>query len=251
MEIPIAFKNQGMQMIGIIHRPEGKSNCPAVVFYHGFTGNKADSHWEFTKFARKLAEQGIGSLRFDFRHSCDSEGDFSQMTISGEISDAIAALDYMSVEPWVDRTRVGVFGLSLGGCIAAIVSGRDARVKSTVLWAPVGKPWIDFYGAGLLKGNPPLEQLGALYVGPEFHRELPEIRPIEEIVKRNRPVFIIHGTEDPTIPYQRGQEYVEALTKSGNKTKLLLIPGGDHTFSKKIHEDKVIEESVKWFVETL
>ncbi|MFB3896277.1 MAG: alpha/beta hydrolase family protein [bacterium] len=251
MEIPVAFKNQGLQMVGIIHRPDGKSKCPAVVFYHGFTGNKSDAHWEFTKFARKLAAQGIGSLRFDFRHSCDSEGDFSQMTISGEIADAIAGLDYISVEPWVDRTRVGVFGLSLGGCIAAIVSGRDARVKSTVLWAPVGKPWEDFYNAGLPKENPPLEELGALYVGPQFHQELPDIRPIEEIVKRNRPVFIIHGTDDQTIPFQRGQEYAEALTKAGSKTKLLLIPGGDHTFSKKLHEDKVIEESVRWFVETL
>ena len=251
MEIPITFKNQGMQMLGIIHRPDGKRNCPAVVFYHGFTGNKADAHWVFTKFARKLAEQGIGAFRFDFRHSCDSEGDFSQMTISGEISDAIAAIDYLSVEPWVDRTRIGIFGLSLGGCIAAIVSGRDARVKSTVLWAPVAKPWEDFYKAGLPEEELPIEEQAAVNISSIFRQELPNIRPLEEITKRNAPVFIIHGIEDPTIPYQRGQEYAEVLTKAGIKNKLLLIPGGDHTFSKKIHEDKVIAESVNWFLETL
>lgn len=251
MEIPVAFKNQGLQMIGIIHRPDGGSNYPAVVFYHGFTGNKADSHWVFTKFARRLCAQGIGAFRFDFRHSCDSEGEFIQMTISGEISDAIAALDYISVEPWVDRTRLGVFGLSLGGCIAAIVSGRDSRVKSTVLWAPVAKPWEDFYKAGLPKQVPPIEEQSAFFIGPAFRSELPNIRPLDEIVKRNRPVFVIHGTDDQTIPCQRGQEFAEVLTKAGNKNKLLLIPGGDHTFSKKIHEDKVIAESVSWFLETL
>ncbi|MCX7919269.1 MAG: prolyl oligopeptidase family serine peptidase [bacterium] len=251
METPITFKNQGMQMIGIIHRPEGKSNCPAVIFYHGFTGNKADAHWVFTKFARKLVEHGIGAFRFDFRHSCDSEGDFSQMTISGEISDAIVAIDYLSVEPWVDRTRIGVFGLSLGGCIAAIVSGRDSRVKSTVLWAPVAKPWEDFYNAGLPKQDLPFEEQSAIYIGAAFREELPFIRPLDEIIKRNRPVLIIHGTEDQTIPYQRGQEFAQALNQIGCKNKLILIPGGDHTFSKKIHEDKVIAESVKWFVETL
>ena len=42
--------------------------------------------------ARALMAAGIAAVRFDFR-ICDSEGDFADMTVSGEIADAIRVLD--------------------------------------------------------------------------------------------------------------------------------------------------------------
>ena len=130
--------NQEQQLNGILHSPTGfDAPCPAIAFFHGFTGTKVEPHRIFVKTARQLASIGFYVLRFDFRGSGDSAGDFSEMTISGEISDAIKSIDVLTAMQGVDPERIGILGLSMGGCVAACVSGQDARVKSTVMWAPL------------------------------------------------------------------------------------------------------------------
>ena len=104
---------------------------------HGFTGQKVEAHRIFVKTAEALAAQGYLALRFDFRGSGDSEGAFEEMTFEGEVSDAVRAVDYLLAEEPVDPERIGVVGLSMGGAVAACLSGRDERIKATVLWAAV------------------------------------------------------------------------------------------------------------------
>lgn len=135
---PISFMNEGQKLIGVLHRPAGASRdkIPAVVLFHGFTGTKVEPHRIFVKAAEALAREGIAALRFDFRGSGDSEGDFEDMTLQGEISDARASLDYLSGIPGIDDDNIGILGLSMGGAVAASVSD-DPRVKSVVLWSAV------------------------------------------------------------------------------------------------------------------
>ena len=69
----------------ILHLPTARdASCPAVAFFHGFTGTKVEPHRIFVKTARELAAIGFYVLRFDFRGCGDSAGDFSEMTIGGE-----------------------------------------------------------------------------------------------------------------------------------------------------------------------
>ena len=112
MEKPVVFENEGQQIVGMLHAPDGAEGLsPAVVMFHGFTGTKVEPHRLFVKTARRLAEEGFYVLRFDFRGSGDSEGEFREMTLEGEISDAKASLDFILSQPGVDRGRIGVIGL--------------------------------------------------------------------------------------------------------------------------------------------
>ena len=121
MERPVVFYNQGQQLNGILHSPTGfDAPCPAIAFFHGFTGTKVEPHRIFVKTARELASIGFYVLRFDFRGSGDSAGDFSEMTISGEISDAIKSIDVLTAMQGVDPERIGILGLSMGGCVCGV-----------------------------------------------------------------------------------------------------------------------------------
>ena len=135
---PISFVNEGQKLIGVLHRPVAayRDKIPAVVLFHGFTGTKVERHRIFVKAAEALAREGIAALRFDFRGSGDSEGDFEDMTLPGEISDARVSLDYVSGVPGVDGNNIGILGLSMGGAVAASVSD-DPRVRSVVMWSAV------------------------------------------------------------------------------------------------------------------
>ena len=249
MEQPITFTNEGQQMVGMMHIPDLPRPLPAIVMYHGFTGNHIESHLLFVKMSRALAKAGIGSMRFDFRGSGNSEGDFADMTISCEIDDAQVALDFLSTQPWVDDERIGVLGLSLGGCIAAVVSGRDDRVKSAVLLSAVARPYDDF--ANLPPVDPPEEELLAMWIGEQFRPDLENVNPLEEIVKRDPAIMVIHGTDDTVVPCSRAEDYHMALLAAHIPHKVMIVPEADHVYSKKVHEEKVIKATVNWFLETL
>jgi len=133
---PIVLENFGQKIFGVLHIPE-KTPAPFVLFCHGFTGTKVEPHRTFVNTAEALAKEGIGALRIDFRGSGDSEGSFKDMTVEGEVSDALVALDFLRQNNLVDKERIGILGLSMGGAVASITSGRSPIVKSCVLWSAV------------------------------------------------------------------------------------------------------------------
>ncbi len=254
METPVTFKNKGRQIIGIMHIPDGEGKFPAVILFHGCMGNKSEAHWIFVKLARRLCEEGFCVLRFDFRNSCDSEGSFEDMTISGEISDGLKAVDFMIGRREVDPGRIGILGLSLGGCVASCVVGRSKDIKTVVLWSAVGRPEEDF---GRLARDRRIElsefpvEINGFLFGRDFWEELPDINPLREIRLVKGPVLIISGSEDRSVSPRRSEEYQEVLEEYALRCERIVIEGADHTFTDIEHECLAIEESVKWFKEKL
>ena len=257
MERPVVFYNQEQQINGILHSPTNcDALCPAVAFFHGFTGTKVEPHRIFVKTARELASIGFYVLRFDFRGSGDSEGDFSEMTIGGEISDAIKSIDVLSAMQGVDPERIGILGLSMGGCVAACVSGQDARVKSTVLWAPLSDDPPDRKQEILERSThtPTPEEIAQLnpnIVGKAFYEELPEISPSALIQQFTGALLVIHGSADDVVPVSHGKRYYELMRERDAPTALEIIDKGDHTFNTVASEQAVIAKSVAWFQQTL
>ena len=251
MERPITFVNGGQQIVGILHIPSTNDPVPGVVLCHGFTGNKAESHFVFTKLARALCDAGIAALRFDFRGSGDSEGTFEEMTVSGEIGDALIALDELAAQPFVDNEALGIMGLSLGGCVAASAAGRSHRVKSTVLWAPVHDPAPIFTRRAEPGTEFPLEFSGGMLLGKCFADDVHNVKPLKEIRDTSGPVLVLHGDNDETLPVEGSEAYVTALEGTGIPCMREVIPGGDHTFASVAHEKIVIERTVAWFSEHL
>ncbi|HOP94169.1 MAG TPA: alpha/beta fold hydrolase [Dictyoglomaceae bacterium] len=249
---PVVLENFGEKIFGVIHIPE-KTPAPFVLFCHGFTGTKIESHRIFVKAAEALAKEGIGALRIDFRGSGDSEGSFKDMTVEGEVSDAMVALDFLTKNDLVDKERIGILGLSMGGAVASMVSGRNPLVKSCVLWSAVCHFDIFFSNpeeAQKIKDYGDFIDLGGNPLGKRFLAEIPNIKPLEELKKRSLPVLIIHGSGDPVVPIQHAYDYYNGI-KDSHKTNLEIIKDSDHTFNSIEWENQAIEKSINWFKETL
>ena len=180
MRRPVVFENEKQQLFGVLHYPPEARKLPAVLLCHGFTGTKVESHRIFVKLAQLLEEFQLVTLRFDFRGSGDSEGDFSQMTLEGEISDARAALDYLQTLPEVDPNRLGILGLSMGGAVAATLSGRDQRISACALWSAVADFSQTFFSQAasqvIEEGKPDLD-LGGNVVSREFLLQCQKAKP--------------------------------------------------------------------------
>lgn len=248
----VSFQNQGQNLYGMIHIPPGPGPFPAVLLFHGFTADRNEHHFLLVKAARALMAAGFAALRFDFRGSGESEGDFNQVTIEGEISDGQQARAWLRGHAAVDAARVGVCGISVGGAVAACLAGRAQDVPALVLWAPVGDPRRVFTEIG--GGNPSSGfasiptagglDIGGLLVGQGMIEDVMRVRPVDEVRMHPGPVLLIHGTADQTVPPYNGELYQAAL---GDRCTLVWIDGADHTFSRTWWEQEVIQRTVAYF----
>jgi dipeptidyl aminopeptidase/acylaminoacyl peptidase len=257
METPVTFECKGQQIVGMLHLPEGRGRFPAALLLHGFTGTKVEAHRMFVKLSRTLVQHGIAALRFDYRGSGDSAGEFENMTIRSEIADTLEAIRFLGRHKRVNSRRLALVGLSMGAAVAAHVVARERhRIKSLVLWAPVAE------GAGILDDLSTPDAVASLaqtgitdheghLVGVAFVRQFADMKPLREVAKAKCPVLIIHGSKDETVPVHHADLYERALRSPDRVVKKVIIHGADHTFNKHAWERRVITETVDWLGETL
>ena len=233
-------------------RRKTSRRAPGVVLFHGFTGDRMESHWMFVKCSRALAEAGIASLRFDFYGSGESDGQFGEVTLPGEIADARAAVEFFRRQRGIDSERLGLLGLSLGGLIAAELAPR-VRPRALILWSALAHTaHLRTLAATSVKpsagGNGRFEY-DAREISPNFLGEGLGVEPVRGLARFKAPTLVIHPEKDNAVPYSHAQDYYQAV---GAATKeLVVIPGADHVYTSVTWEDEVITRSVEWFREHL
>ncbi|MCJ7842370.1 alpha/beta hydrolase [Lederbergia sp. NSJ-179] len=249
MQTAVTIDHNGMQLRGMEHIPEG-DKLPAVILFHGFTGNKLEPHRLFLKISRALEEQGFASFRFDFLGSGESDGDFEDMTISKETDEAETIFNYVKTHPKVNEDRIIILGLSMGGLVASLLAGKlQNQVERLILMAPAGTigisiermreftPYIESHDAYDHGGN---------LVGSAFGDDVKTIDVWKRASAYKGKVLLIHGTKDQAVPYEVSNLYIEKCY--GDQATLHTIHDGDHTFNSYYWEKEVIETIIE-FVE--
>jgi pimeloyl-ACP methyl ester carboxylesterase len=274
----VTFENEGMTLVCSLTIPTTHLLCPIVISLNGFGGDRNDvvipgtDEPFFKRFSRILAEQGFASLRVDFRGSGDSEGEFQMTTFSTQISDALAAVDYIcsNLKHQVDTKSIGIMGFSQGGLVGSTTAAKDKRVDSLVLWSPATFPPHEYEGlitkegiqAGLALPDGGYDMFGLylngqylgmdLSLGKGFFEDLFNIDPAAEIRKYKNPLMVIVGTSDPIVWPQpaKGQLYM----KYHQGYEKLVVMDVDHTFNHWAGPegpDNTFYWSTAWFIKTL
>ncbi len=211
-----------------------------------------ESHWIFIKCARALVRAGVASLRFDFYGSGESEGEFQEVTLQGEIADARAAVGFFRRQKGIDGDRLGLVGLSLGGAIAAMIA-RQAKARALVLWSALARPALlrDLAktAARPLAGASGALEYEAREVSRRFLDSADRVNPLEFIARFRGPTLIIHPEKDAYLPLTHPEDFLRAAGAAVKQK--VIIPGADHTFSSMAWEREVIERTVHWFREHL
>ena len=261
-ESDVSLSNEGQTIIGTLALPEGEGPFPVALLLHGFTGTRHElpvidtEDTMFSRAARWLGERGVASLRIDFRGSGESEGDWADTTFSGQIADAIAALDYLAMQPRIDSGNMSIIGLSQGGLVGAATAGRDERVSNLVLWSAVSNPVMS-YGillgydtllAGVSAGDEPLTIVlpwGAetALKGP-FFDDIFLLDPVAELASYGGPLLAITGSRDDTVTPQphAGQVFLDYHEGA----EALVVLDGDHIFDVLAGVTDVIDQALAY-----
>ena len=128
----VVFENQsGHALSGILDLPIGPPVGYAL-FAHCFTCSK--NLKAAGNIARALNDAGIAVLRFDFTGLGQSEGEFADTNFSSNVTDLLAAVDYLAEQYEAPSILVGH---SLGG--TAVLQAAP-QVESAVAVATIGSP---------------------------------------------------------------------------------------------------------------
>ncbi|WP_045175717.1 alpha/beta hydrolase [Anaerocellum danielii] len=249
MQKHVEIKNKiGQVLRGYLHTPsEYEGKIPAVAIFHGFTGNKMEPHFIFVKLSRLLEQYGIASVRFDFAGSGESDGEFYDMTVTREIDDARCILEYLFSLDFVDKQKISIIGLSLGGAISSYLAGEyKEKLYKVVLWAPAGN--MKEIAKNVVESDPTIKEkgyidLGGLLLSQDFYYDLQKYDFFEEIKRYPGKVLILHGTNDQAVPIEVGRKYKQIL---GDRAELIEIEGADHTFNKYEWERLVLDKTVEF-----
>lgn len=127
----------GLALATELYKPEQEGKFPIVFIFHGFTGYKEGA--DLVDLSARLAKRGIVTVRFTASGFGDSEGSLEHdYLFSNYRSDAERVYAYVSGFSYVDMSRVGVHGHSMGGKLAVLFGNDHAGVKAlSIVSAPV------------------------------------------------------------------------------------------------------------------
>jgi len=215
-----------------------------VLFSHGYKGFKDWGAWHLV--AEAFAEVGFCFLKFNFSHNggtVDQPIDFpdleafAQNNFTKELDDLERILDFVISE--IHPETISLIAHSRGSGIALIKAEEDTRITNVVTWAGVCDYKILFHeGTESFQqwkntGRTFVENARTKQLMPhdwqfyEDFKENEERFTIRRAVKNlDKPLLIVHGSEDATIPVKAAQ-----LLHSWNPdSELVILEGADHVF---------------------
>jgi dienelactone hydrolase len=209
----IGIRVENTELEGILHLPETSAIGGAAVL-HGFGGHPDQPHIVAT--CEALASVGVAALRFAYR-----DHQPPRMTLTTALADAAGAIRVLKAHPNVPE-RLGVVGFSFGGTVAALVAGRDSRVRAAVLAAaPV--------------------QLG----------DDAKWKPLAELSRTRARVLLVWGSRDSQVPFENAERYAAVLSQARVPNRIVTIEGGDHDFAPAGPRAEMTETVADWLRETL
>ncbi|MFF4449805.1 alpha/beta hydrolase fold domain-containing protein [Streptomyces sp. NPDC001502] len=238
-----------------VHVPASDGPVPAVVWIHGGGWLDGDRRHPpptvpVDLLHGSVLRAGLALVSIDYRHSLEAP-------FPAQLHDVKAAIRYVrrfADTLGIDPERIGVWGESAGGHLAALAGlTRPDGPAGEALEGSVGvrdghtavRAVVDWYGvselASLLPRPLPPAPPGDAFPDPltALLGGTPEERP--ELARTASPVtyaegatpppfLLIHGTADKLVPYSQSEVLAEALRSAGGEATLQPVEGADHIF---------------------
>jgi acetyl esterase/lipase len=222
---------------GELRIPEGSDPHPVAIVIHGGCWLSIANLHVMDHFCDELTKVGIATWNLEYRRVDSPGGGWP-----GTFNDIGQGVDYIRIlaEKYnLDLSRVVCIGHSSGGHLALWAGARHRVSESSQLFSenplkPTGV--VSLAGPADLRGM--VERTKAVCGGDVIHTLLGG--SFEEVPDRYRNAspatllpngvkqIVIHGADDPAVPPELGQEYVEAGNLLGESIGFFVIPEASH-----------------------
>lgn len=255
-EKAITFALGGDRLLGIVHEPETTARAGVLIIVGG-PQYRVGAHRQFVHLARRLAENGVAAMRFDYRGIGDSEGAFQGFEhIADDIDAAVAA--FREAVPSLES--IILWGLCDAASAIAMKADHAPDVQGCVLL----NPWVrtdegaakaflkhyylqrlmsgDFWKkllSGKVKAGESMKGLGSnISVARQSTGGSLPVRVTRGVAALPVPALLILSGQDLTA-----REFEDAagnmVTAPPAKLSIARLEGSDHTFSKSSSKEEV------------
>jgi len=268
------WSGPALKISGTLYRPSSINDLKAgFVFCHGFGGIRQGTP---VGLCSAMAEQGYTALSFDYRGFGDSEGPRDRLVPDEQVEDAVHALCYLT--QFIDENKIGVYGTSFGGGIAAMAAVKSQIPKAIFMSVPVtsGLTWLqsitrlhEFQSltknsmsaiknkakTGIIES---VNRFEVMIPDPETKKRYTDKfslalesfyhvsnhNPLEFASKINYPTAIVGVRDDPLVPEIQARNFFEELKIS---KEYYLLNGNSHYLVYEEMLPTVVGHVSKWF----
>ena len=136
-----------------------------------------------------------------------------------ESDDQIETARYLSQLPYVDGSRIGIWGWSFGGYMTSLCLSKSDLFKIGIAVAPVTN-WR-YYDTVYTE-----RFLRTPQMNPKGYDDNSPINMVENLSGK---LFLIHGSADDNVHFQNTMEYSERLIQAGKQFEMFVYPNRNHS----------------------
>ena len=230
---------EGYELAATLRLPKGVRRPPVVIMTMGLDSTKE----ELLTFEKTFLDRGMAILAVDGPGQGEAE---YELPIRYDYENVIGpVIDWLSLRDDLDATRIGIWGISLGGYYAPRTVAFEKRIKAAI--ANCGP-----YNWGALWDKLP-ELTRAAYVRRSHSKSVDEAKgkafqlSLQGIANKIEcPLFVVAGGLDRLCPPQDA----ERLAKEANSpVELLVIPDGNHVAHNRAY--KYRPQTADWMARQL
>jgi dipeptidyl aminopeptidase/acylaminoacyl peptidase len=214
----------GVYVAAAMRKPKGNGPFPVLVHFHGAPGGRGME--QLVGWARgdhgspvfeRFLQEGYVVVIADYRNvNFATLADAPAANAVTYADDAEAVIEHVRKLPFVDASRIHVYGVSLGGDVTMHLLARTS-VRAAILGA--GAP-IRFLGVRPSPNAPREDRFRDMTVD--------EARATANIDKISTPILIQVGTADSLLPINRLLH--DRLEKAGKPVRMEVYENGYHDF---------------------
>jgi 2,6-dihydroxypseudooxynicotine hydrolase len=231
---------EGKHLVGVLRKPRNVERPPIVVMTMGLDSTKEELH----TFERTFLERGMAILAFDGPGQGEAEYDFpirpDYENVVGPVTDWLE-----SKRPDVDVSRIGIWGISLGGYYAPRTVAFEKRIRACI--ANCGP-----YNWGALWKNLP-ELTRAAYTARSHSKSEAEAHEkayglsLEGVAEKIEcPIFVIGAGLDRLCPPEDARRLAAAVK---GPVELLIVEDGNHVAHNRPYSYR--PQSADWMARQL
>jgi len=235
VEIPY----EGRKLYGILRKPDGVEKPPVMIMCCGLDSTKEETD----AYEQPFLARGMATLCFDGPGQGEAEYDFA---IRGDYEAAVkAVVDTIEARGDLDPSRIGLWGVSLGGYYAPRSAAFEQRIKACIAlcgpydWADAwdGLPELTREAFRVRSHSKTMEEA-------KRHAATLSLKGIAERI--TCPLFVLGAKLDRVIPWRDAERLAR---EAKGPVELLLIEDGNHVANNRAYKWRTL--TADWMAEQL
>jgi uncharacterized OsmC-like protein/fermentation-respiration switch protein FrsA (DUF1100 family) len=241
----VTFHNsEGQALKGRLELPQGTLVAYAI-FAHCFTCSKdlRAAH----ALSQALTAAGLAVLRFDFTGLGQSDGEFAETNVSSNVSDIIAAAQFLTE---TEAAPALLVGHSLGGIAVLMAAFQLSSVKAVATIGAPSQPehvtrlFVDDQATIEVQGEAKVSIGGHPFtIRRQFLEDIRRLDPLANLSQLKRALLILHAPLDNVVSIDHAAELFKAAK---HPKSFISLDSADHLLSCKADAQYTGEVIASW-----